>query len=98
MPSANFRPIHEIGNTNLTKQPHALSQDYSTKLADAIVAELEQMILEGSLQPGQKLPPERELAIQFQVSRPSLREAIQRLEAEDSCIVVRAAALTYKTP
>lgn len=51
------------------------------KLADAIVAELENMILEGSLQPGQKLPPERELAIQFQVSRPSLREAIQRLEA-----------------
>ena len=51
------------------------------KLADAIVAELESMILEGSLQPGQKLPPERELAIQFQVSRPSLREAIQRLEA-----------------
>ena len=51
------------------------------KLADSIVAELEQMILEGSLQPGQKLPPERELAIQFQVSRPSLREAIQRLEA-----------------
>ena len=49
------------------------------KLADAIVAELESMILEGSLQPGQKLPPERELAIQFQVSRPSLREAIQRL-------------------
>ncbi|ALP40328.1 hypothetical protein WL1483_909 [Aeromonas schubertii] len=35
------------------------------KLADAIVAELENMILEGSLQPGQKLPPERELAIQF---------------------------------
>ncbi|MEB3028173.1 MULTISPECIES: GntR family transcriptional regulator, partial [Streptococcus] len=51
------------------------------KLADSIVAELEQMILEGSLQPGQKLPPEPELAIQFQVSRPSLREAIQRLEA-----------------
>lgn len=51
------------------------------KLADSIVVELEQMILEGSLQPGQKLLPERELAIQFQVSRPSLREAIQRLEA-----------------
>jgi GntR family transcriptional repressor for pyruvate dehydrogenase complex len=68
------------------------------KLADAIVAELESMILEGSLQPGQKLPPERELAIQFQVSRPSLREAIQRLEARDSCIVVRAVALTYKMP
>lgn len=52
------------------------------KLADAIVAELEQMILEGSLKSGQKLPPERALAIEFQVSRPSLREAIQRLEAK----------------
>ncbi|SQA97417.1 Pyruvate dehydrogenase complex repressor [Cedecea neteri] len=29
-----------------------------------------------------KLPPERELAKQFDVSRPSLREAIQRLEAK----------------
>ena len=56
------------------------------------------MILEGSLQPGQKLPPERELAIQFQVSRPSLREAIQRLEARDSCIVVRAVALYVQMP
>lgn len=32
--------------------------------------------------PGRKLPPERELAKQFDVSRPSLREAIQRLEAK----------------
>ncbi|MDI4740320.1 GntR family transcriptional regulator, partial [Salmonella enterica subsp. enterica serovar Kentucky] len=28
------------------------------------------------------IPPERELAKQFDVSRPSLREAIQRLEAK----------------
>ncbi len=40
------------------------------------------MILEGTLRPGEKLPPERELAKQFDVSRPSLREAIQRLEAK----------------
>ncbi|GLS82264.1 transcriptional regulator PdhR [Paraferrimonas haliotis] len=40
------------------------------------------MILEGSLTPGEKLPPERELAVQFEVSRPSLREAIQKLEAK----------------
>jgi len=52
------------------------------KLADAIVSELENLILEGSLTPGQKLPPERELAKQFDVSRPSLREAIQKLEAK----------------
>jgi GntR family transcriptional repressor for pyruvate dehydrogenase complex len=43
------------------------------KLSDSIVAELEQMIVDGTLQPGQKLLPERELAVQFGVSRPSLR-------------------------
>lgn len=52
------------------------------KLSDVIVQQLERMIVEGSLQPGQKLLPERELANQFQVSRPSLREAIQKLEAK----------------
>lgn len=52
------------------------------KISDAIVQQLERMILEGCLQPGQKLLPERELATQFQVSRPSLREAIQKLEAK----------------
>jgi GntR family transcriptional repressor for pyruvate dehydrogenase complex len=49
------------------------------RLADTIVEQLETMILEGTLQPGQKLPPERLLAEQFGVSRPSLREAIHRL-------------------
>ena len=53
------------------------------KLSDVILAQLETMILEGSLKPGQKLPAERELAKQFDVSRPSLREAIQKLEAKN---------------
>ncbi|WP_434017212.1 pyruvate dehydrogenase complex transcriptional repressor PdhR [Thalassotalea sediminis] len=52
------------------------------KLSDVIQSQLETMILEGSLKAGQKLPPERELAKQFDVSRPSLREAIQKLEAK----------------
>ncbi|MGB1201050.1 pyruvate dehydrogenase complex transcriptional repressor PdhR [Cognaticolwellia aestuarii] len=53
------------------------------KLSDIIMAQLETMILEGSLKPGQKLLAERELAKQFDVSRPSLREAIQKLEAKN---------------
>ena len=57
------------------------------KLSDVILAQLEAMILEGNLLPGQQLPPERELAKQFSVSRPSLREAIQKLEAKN--LVVR---------
>ncbi|MBF8224359.1 MULTISPECIES: FCD domain-containing protein [Halomonadaceae] len=51
------------------------------RLADVITERLESMIIEGSLQPGQRLPPERELAERFGVSRPSLREAIQKLAA-----------------
>ncbi|WP_348734069.1 pyruvate dehydrogenase complex transcriptional repressor PdhR [Rheinheimera texasensis] len=52
------------------------------KLSDQIVGQLEQMLLEGSFAPGQKLPTERELAEQFEVSRPSVREALQKLEAK----------------
>lgn len=52
------------------------------KLSDIILAKLEDLIIEGDLQPGEKLLPERELAKQFDVSRPSLREAIQKLEAK----------------
>lgn len=51
------------------------------RLADTIVEQLETMILEGTLQPGERLPPERVLAEQFGVSRPSLREAVKRLAA-----------------
>ncbi|KPP99417.1 GntR family transcriptional regulator [Marinobacter sp. HL-58] len=49
------------------------------RLADSIVEELEKMILEGTLQPGERLPAERALAEKFGVSRPSLREAVHRL-------------------
>ncbi len=51
------------------------------RLSDAIVRQLETLILEGVLPPGERLPPERELAAQLEVSRPSVREALQRLEA-----------------
>ncbi|MBL8666632.1 MAG: GntR family transcriptional regulator [Rhodospirillales bacterium] len=51
------------------------------RLSDAIVRQLESLILKGVLQPGERLPPERELAAQLEVSRPSVREALQRLEA-----------------
>ncbi|MGB0681550.1 MAG: GntR family transcriptional regulator [Magnetovibrionaceae bacterium] len=50
------------------------------KISDAIVEQLEALILEGVLEPGDRLPPERELASELDVSRPSLREAIHRLE------------------
>jgi DNA-binding FadR family transcriptional regulator len=48
-------------------------------LADEIVNEFLEMIKSGELKPGDKLPSERELTEQMQVSRTSLREALRAL-------------------
>lgn len=48
-------------------------------VAEAIAARLLTMIKAKQLSPGQKLPPERELAAMLNVSRPSLREALRAL-------------------
>ena len=52
-----------------------------TKTSDLIVEEIWQLILKGELKPGDKLPPERELVSKFEVSKVTLREALQTLEA-----------------
>lgn len=52
------------------------------KISDQIVAQIEAMIVDGRFLAGEKLPSERDLSQQFNVSRPSLREAIQKLEAK----------------
>jgi GntR family transcriptional repressor for pyruvate dehydrogenase complex len=49
------------------------------KLADAIAQHIEELILEGALPPGERLLPERELAGKLDVSRPSLRDALDKL-------------------
>jgi GntR family transcriptional repressor for pyruvate dehydrogenase complex len=53
-----------------------------TRIADAVAKDLESRILEGSLRPGDRLPSERALALELQVSRPTLREAIQKLASK----------------
>jgi GntR family transcriptional repressor for pyruvate dehydrogenase complex len=56
--------------------------DRAPRLSDAIATKIEQRILEGTLKPGDRLPSERELALDLGVSRPSVREAIHRLVAK----------------
>jgi GntR family transcriptional repressor for pyruvate dehydrogenase complex len=46
-----------------------------------VIVQVEEAIAAGRLQPGDRLPPERELAVQLQVSRASVREALRVLEA-----------------
>lgn len=50
------------------------------RTADAVVRQIEALILEGVLRDGDRLPGERELAARMNVSRPILRDALKALE------------------
>jgi GntR family transcriptional repressor for pyruvate dehydrogenase complex len=52
-----------------------------TKVSDEIVNQIKDLISDGILKPGDRLSPERDLAKEFGVSRPSLREALNSLVA-----------------
>ena len=53
----------------------------STRIYEEIVRQVKQMIAEGRLKSGDRLPPERDLAEKFVVSRSSVREALRALES-----------------
>ncbi len=63
-----------------TPGPTPPPADNSLRLYQQVAAVLEQAIGEGRYQPGQRLPPERDLAEEFAVSRPTVRRAVIALE------------------
>src|SRR5919204_1811477 len=54
---------------------------HSTRIYEEIVRQIKSMIAEGRLKSGDQLPPERDLAEKFVVSRTSVREALRALES-----------------
>jgi GntR family transcriptional repressor for pyruvate dehydrogenase complex len=64
------------------------------RLYEDIVQQIQELVREGTLKPGDRLPPERELAERLQVSRSSLREAIRALELQ-GVVVSRPGAGTF---
>nr|WP_228382254.1 FCD domain-containing protein [Tistrella mobilis] len=62
-----------------------MEQDEGKPVADGAAArtarQIETLILEGALSPGDPLLPERELAERLSVSRPTLRQALKLLES-----------------
>jgi GntR family transcriptional repressor for pyruvate dehydrogenase complex len=50
-----------------------------SRLYQQIVEQIDRMIRDGQLKPGDQLPPERELAQRFGVSRTAVREAVKAL-------------------
>lgn len=63
----------------------------SEKLSHAVVRQIERLILQGVLRPGERLPSERELSERLGVSRPSLREAVAELQ-ESGLLTAKAGA------
>lgn len=51
-----------------------------TRVYEAVAAQIQKQIADGTLRPGDRLPSERELAEAFGVSRASVRDAIRVLE------------------
>jgi GntR family transcriptional regulator, transcriptional repressor for pyruvate dehydrogenase complex len=67
-----------------------------TRIYEEVVGQLHQLIDQGKLKAGDRLPSERELAETFRVSRSSVREAIKTLENE-GMVVTRPGSGTFLT-
>jgi GntR family transcriptional repressor for pyruvate dehydrogenase complex len=65
-----------------------------TRLYEAVEAQLAELIRRGELRPGDRLPPEREMAQRMQVSRASVREALRMMERR-GLVVSRPGAGTF---
>jgi GntR family transcriptional repressor for pyruvate dehydrogenase complex len=59
------------------------------KAAEIVAAELRRQIVSGRLKPGDKLHPENVLQTEFEISRPTLREALRLLESESLITISR---------
>ncbi len=49
------------------------------KISDQVAEQLTELIFRGFIKPGERFPSERELAKEFKVSRPTIREAVSHL-------------------
>ena len=67
-------------NTTTSKTQTGLEPVKKIRLYENIVKQIQELIQKGELQPGERLPPERELAESLNVSRTSIREALRALE------------------
>ncbi len=65
----------------MTKANNLLIPLSKTRLHEGIMEQLKDKIIRRELLPGDKLPPERELADQLNVNRTTVREALHKLES-----------------
>ncbi|MDB5826701.1 MAG: uncharacterized protein JWQ73_921 [Variovorax sp.] len=61
-------------------QDLAFQQIKTRRVFEEICEQIRNRLSSGALKPGDKLPAERDLAVEFKVSRPAVREALRTLE------------------
>jgi GntR family transcriptional repressor for pyruvate dehydrogenase complex len=66
-------------------------------LSEKIIAQISDALVAGELQPGDRLPPERELAEQFGVSRTVIRDAVKTLAGRGILHVKHGAGIFVTT-
>jgi len=71
--AVNWLALMTISNSTRASKP-------DTRSTAALIANIKQLISQGSIELGSKLPPERELAKEFGVNRQTLRQALKVLE------------------
>lgn len=52
----------------------------SKRVTDAVLSKMRELLANGEIEPGERLPTEKELSVAFGVGRSSIREALQVLE------------------
>src|SRR3546814_19479259 len=74
-PRLAWESLH-IRRQMFQEYPMATSSIRPAKLADAVADHIQELIIEGTLPPGESLLPDRDLAAKRDVSRPSLPEGL----------------------
>lgn len=69
---------------------------HASRLYEQIIEQIQNLVKAGALRPGDKLPPERELAEQFGVSRTAVREAVKAL-SEKGLVEIQPGRGTFIT-
>lgn len=88
------------GHTTIPLEDMAYQTLHSERLYERIVEQIENQILASKLKLGEQLPPERDLAEQFGVSRTAVREAIKTLSQKGLVAVQhgRGTFISNQTP
>ena len=66
--------------SHISNEKTAFAPAKTKRACEVIYDQIYNKIVQGELEPGDRLPPERVLAEQFQRSRPSVREALRMLQ------------------